>query len=300
MKNPFYNLIEKNQFERDRLFRENKIRNEIRFKMVKKVKQQLNRKKASLIHPSYVRGHSGDAMDNFIVQCLMLSKLTTLYSPPFNNLHSFEPTERETGLEEWVNANIPDPKVLYPFLDIEDFGYHQQVLYLFNEFGYGPNIEWYRTSPPSNIANTPVNLYFVKIDLSSIDESKKSIFKVGITKYSIKERFRGYLKYIRPLKFIEYSDGRDAWLREQKVVNYDRHRCFRDNLYLKKVEIKEMSDKSTEIKESGNAKLLKGVKSHLGKSEWVCEGFTENNAINLFNQLCDYPPYFNSNSTPKP
>lgn len=288
MKNPFYNLIE-NEFQP---YFENKVRDEIRIKIVKKVKAQLNRKKLSMVRPCFVTGYSSNAIDNFIVQCLMLSKLENLYSPPFNNLHSFKPNYKETGLKEWVNMNIPNPEILYPFLDTREFAYHKKFLSLFIEFGYGPNIEWYKTSPPFELANTPTNLYFIEINLSSIDKSKGIIFKVGITKRSIEERFRGYSKYIRILRFIEYSDGRDAWLREQKVINYDRHRRFGNNDYAKEIVKKGKSIKSMENSELGDTKLLKDIVSRLGQSEWVCKGFIESEALDLFDQLCDYPPYF--------
>jgi hypothetical protein len=155
----------------------------------------------------------------------------------------------------------------------------------------------------------PTTLYFAGLDSSllfnapwTVASSSKTVFKVGITQRSFKERFQGFLDKVTPLRLLYFEDGRDAYLREGKVINYDWHLHTRERDYppadkQKLFKINQRS-KSRYLSKNPDYNLKEEERnynqyvSRLGPTEWVFHGMSESEALNIFSELCDWPPYF--------
>lgn len=68
--------------------------------------------------------------------------------------------------------------------------------------------------------NLPAILYYIKIFKDNI-----SLYKIGITNRTVKQRFNSEMKYIKMIKFKEYVIGIDAYYKEQEIL--ERYREYR-------------------------------------------------------------------------
>jgi len=216
-------------------------------------------------------------------QLMLLARLPTLSLPG----------DREA--EEWLNhdLHILDPSTLYPL--VTDSGSLNRVKDLVYKFCYGPNaFDWQRAKIPFKLDGQKVTLYFVKIDLGGIAGIESQyVYKVGITKKDVigdksSARFHGkHGKHIKVLRQISYSDGKDAFLREQKVIEYNAR-----NKLSGKENPKTKEEACTYSKFVTNNLIPNQIWKFLGSSEWVFSRLSEAEALLLFDQLTNHDAYF--------
>lgn len=177
---------------------------------------------------------------------------------------------------------------------------------------YGPprlSLESVFHRPPFPLNGTPVTLYLISIDLPALGLGSSKQWKVGITKKhniygaSKRSRFSGDLiKVISVVDSIRFSDGRDAFFLEQKIINVPSGSS----------DSRKASDFRVKVNPAFNSILRELIAKHgdyhkakrelrdiakglgLGPSEWVWNGKSEEFVRHQFKALTSYAPYFGS------
>lgn len=204
--------------------------------------------------------------------------------------------DSDKEIERWVSEDlgITELCTLYPFITQKD--HLQPIKDLIYDFEYGPNpFDWASLRIPFKLKSEATKLYFVKIDLGGLaGYEHEYVYKVGITKKEVvgsskKARYAGELtQHIDILRELDFRDGRDAFLREQKVIKYDRKNC------LNRTTKKEVVTSDGVVLDTINPidKSPRKVLSQLGPSEWVFGSLSEEEALSIFDQLTAYSPDF--------
>jgi hypothetical protein len=282
--------------------------------LIKTERRRILSRKAGSIKPICRMGIQGDALDAFILQSKLLESLDQLYPVP-DELLGKDPgsyDEKESkAWKDWYALHVPKPGEIDLFLperrncessDQYEALCHRRILSIFTGYGYGPRIRWNTSQPPFKLKGEAATLYFAKIDTSPFDyplgSNRQWVFKVGITQRTFEERFdlKGARELMTPLRTAVFLDGRDAWLREQKVIQYSH--LLEEQLYFypssdQKSEYKRrllLRKKKEKSRQVFDAKTIK-IRNRLAPSEWVFCEMDEGQAVKIFDQLCDFAPY---------
>lgn len=283
--------------------------------LIKTERKRILSRKTRSIKPICRMGIQGDALDGFILQSKLLESLDRLYPLPDELLgkHPNTSDEKERkAWRAWYAQHVPRPeriKILLPDRNAaaNDSQYEAmcqfRILSIFNGYGYGPRIRWHDKRPPFKLKGEATTLYFAKIDTSPFNyplgSSRQWVFKVGITQRTFEERFdlKAARELVTPLRLITFADGRDAWLREQKVIEYshllEEQQYFYPNA-IQKSEYKRrflLGKKKDEAQEALDD-MTRKVRNKLAPSEWVFCEMDEGQALEMFDQLCNYKPYY--------
>ena len=176
---------------------------------------------------------------------------------------------------------------------------------------YGPMIwSWknFFQKAPFPLENTTTRLYLVEIDLPSLGFMLPKQWKVGITqKGSIlgknsNSRFSGKSKEsITPIREVLFSDGRDAYFLEQKIIHLsklDRAAMVRSEREKSRGMPRHTSSEldakqKHELEESWKTRVYADIKScGLGRSEWIWKERDRAYVANAFDRIVAFSPYF--------
>jgi hypothetical protein len=176
---------------------------------------------------------------------------------------------------------------------------------------YGPMIWSWKNifqKAPFPLENTATRLYLVEIDLPSLGFMLPKQWKVGITQKSSvlgkssNARFSGKSKEsITPIREVLFSDGRDAYFLEQKIIHLsklDRAVMVRSEREKSKGMSKHASSvldakQRHELEESWKIRVYADIKRYgLGRSEWIWRERNRAFVTNAFDRIVAYSPYF--------
>ena len=202
------------------------------------------------------------------------------------------------NLNEEENYGASEIEKAYPYITSIYHLYRINDL-IFN-FKYGPSaFSW--KFVPFKLKGQKVKLYLVSIDIGLLAEKESFlIHKVGITKREVadgtsKSRFPSKIaKFTRVLRVIEYEDGRDAFIREQKII---RDSALEESLFEKKYDI-ENGDYSFHKhprrlrRNQIGEPLPRKIQNILGVMEWIYIYFSEDYIKDKFDRLNAYSPDF--------
>ncbi len=187
---------------------------------------------------------------------------------------------RATELVEWIKEEVK----LFNSFDLEEYKKKAHAIadIVFEFKGIGPNaFDWYGADIPFQLNDKPVTLYLVKLDFRNDNTSDFDTYKVGITNKPLVKGPQGVAKYsgyekiwVKVLCQHRYSDGRDAYIRQQKIKN---------NKLFTREAIKEYNF----IPPKEYTKVLE-------PENWIWQGQAEHEVMEAFKSLINYSDDFSS------
>lgn len=162
--------------------------------------------------------------------------------------------------------------------------------------------------PPFPLEGVPATLYLISINLPELGVGGEKQWKIGITKKSDvlgtsgKSRFSGRLNgFISDVDSIRFSDARDAYFLEQKIIHMSSQDKLSNKSSTFRVRLNPASESILrEIMMENNCgyevalgclkDLAQGL--GLGPTEWIWKGRSEDYVRSSFRSLVSYAPYF--------
>lgn len=233
-------------------------------------------------------------VEKILCQCLLWKLCTragilpSILKRDSGNTHQ----ARESDLIEVYQGLYP----LVPNLNVGGWTIYALVY----DYYYGPSaFDW--TGCSLTLKSTPTTLYLIEIDFAKIKLGKHRTYKVGITQKehvvgsARNARYAGAcVPAIRVLGQIRFSDGRDAYLREQKILCYYKRQITLKHWGLLDASLyRKESTKRQNIHRRISSLDSSGiVKKMLGRTEWIFSGETEQEVMATFRQLTIHEPDF--------